>query len=130
MTKYEIAKNNKIIDTFMGVEVKIVTDSVLPYRVYEKINGDITYPDYYKSETEAHYKSNYQDDWNKLMPVLISIQNLGCIVELWMSGGYGIRIYYINGNEEGKEFVQESNSLIESANLATIDFINWYNLNK
>ena len=126
MTQEQILEGNKLISEFMGAEVSQAysktkeQDGLMFY--YPKDSSPNTYRNL--SSMAIKYHSSF--DW--LIPVLKEIENLGCIVEIWMSLAYGCRIYKLGGKLSiGKQFTNESNSLEEAVYNTVIEFIKWYN---
>jgi hypothetical protein len=69
-------------------------------------------------------------DFNRLMPVVEKIEGMGCIVEIWLSGGKGCRITKVMSKTKSWTVPIESNSTIETVYKAVVEFIKWYNENK
>jgi len=130
MNKEYYIKGNKLIDNFMGVVVKLA-DSSLDYPVYVKVDKDYEYSDYFESEDDAHYKSNYHYGYNELISVLEKIESYGCIVEIWMSLGRGCRICKpVGDNGKVTEFKTEANDTKEAIYTTILEYIEWFNKRK
>lgn len=70
--------------------------------------------------------SFFESSFDMLIPVVEKIENMGCIVEIWLSLGKGCRIAKVS-KYQSWQTTMESNSTIKAVWLAVVEFIQWYN---
>ena len=68
---------------------------------------------------------DYNTKWDWLMPVLLKIEEQGCVVELNIGLSKMVRIYDI---EARKNFINEEINLINAAYKSVLEYIEFYNL--
>ena len=68
---------------------------------------------------------DYDTKWDWLMPVLLKIEEQGCVVELNIGLSKMVRIYDI---ETRKNFINEEINLINAAYKSVLEYIEFYNL--
>jgi len=120
----KIEKYNPIIARFMGYTVKSNASTTTT-----NFNG-LSYT--YSKDGWTTDEVDYHKNDGEMLQVLKKIESdHGCVVEIWMSLGKGCRIHKVGGkNEESKDFISESNDLLEAMyDVATL-FIDWYNEEK
>lgn len=68
---------------------------------------------------------DYDTKWDWLMPVLLKIEEHGCVVEINIGLSKMVRIYDI---ESRQNFINEEIDLIKAAYKSIVEYINFYNL--
>lgn len=114
-------ENNKMIETFMTDRKVTPSGKLMGF----KRGAPIQYENWY--DTIEVSSLNYHKNWNKLMPVVNKIEDLGYSV------GYTGRMTVINSPKSKKPFYRASHSngmRMENLYEAVIEFIKWYNLNQ
>lgn len=90
----------------------------------------------YKSETSKIFLiglndiHNYNEDWNKLIPVVEKIRNLNCVVSIRFNRQMNLTVTDINGfMPEWRKDIRCDGIGIESTFKAVVEFIQWHNTN-